>query len=122
MKRMLNYGDLVTVTIQAFKNTPPYTVKTPSGKPKLFKVVEEGKTLGIMYPGRDHDGNWHDAQFTPFDHFAWTVTFTRGSDGMQFHNDTMYNTLVEGKGSVWASAGEPSGISEKVSPDTALQN
>lgn len=94
----LHIGDMVTVTFQAWKDTPPFTVKTPDGKSKLFEVVQKGEILGIMYPGRDYDGNWHDAQHTPFDHFAWTVTFTRQSDGMMFHQDTIYNTLVEGKG------------------------
>lgn len=96
----LHIGDMVTVTIQAWKDTPPFTVKTPDGKPKLFKVVKEGNTPGILYPGRDHDGNWHDAQFTSFDKFAWTVTFTRQSDGMMFHEDCIYHTLAEGEG--WA--------------------
>lgn len=95
---MLKIGDMLTVTIHPFKNTPPYTVKTPDAKLKLFEVVTNQNKLGIMYPGRDNDGNWHDAQFTPFDHFSWTVTFTREPDGMKFHNDTISNTLVEGEG------------------------
>lgn len=69
-------GDMVTVTFSgAWHNAPDYIVQDGNGNAKRFPVVAQGGKLGIMYPGRDFDGIWHDAQFTPFDLFSWTVNF-----------------------------------------------
>lgn len=66
-------GNKVTVTFPGYCD---FTPKDDDGNDMLFDVVEENGVLGLMYPGRDWDGDWHDRQFTPFTSFSYTVIFT----------------------------------------------
>lgn len=72
----LRLGDLVTVTFSGrWHNAPGYTVTDEHGAVKLFEIVEQGGKLGLMYPGRDAAGTWHEAQFTQLNLFSWEVDF-----------------------------------------------
>ena len=72
----LNVGDVVKVTFSRdWCNAPGYTVTDEHGAARLFEIIEQGGKLGIMFPGRDEAGDWHDQQFTALDKFAWTVDF-----------------------------------------------
>lgn len=72
----LHVGNVVTITFSGrWHNAPGYTVQDEFGAVKLFEVIEQGGKMGIMYPGRDEAGDWHEQQFTAFDKFAWTVDF-----------------------------------------------
>lgn len=72
----LNVGDVVKVTFSRdWCKAPGFTVKDEHGEPKLFEVIEQGGKMGIMYPGRDESGDWHDQQFTALDKFTRYVDF-----------------------------------------------
>jgi hypothetical protein len=72
----LHVGDIVKVTFpHSWCNAPGYTVADEHGAVKLFEIVEQGGKMGIMFPGWDEAGEWHEQQFTALDRFAWTVDF-----------------------------------------------
>ena len=70
-------GDKVTVTFPSISpGWHDFTPKDEGGNDRLFDVVEHNGILGVMYPGRDRYGIWHDLQFTPFKNFSHSVIFT----------------------------------------------
>ena len=69
----IKVGDKVTVTFPGYYD---FTPQDENGNDRLFDVVEENGVLGLMYPGRDFNGDWNDRQFTPFTNFSYSVIFT----------------------------------------------
>ena len=53
---------------------------------KLFKVYEHDGKLGI---------DWTENQFTPFEHFAYSVIFENVETGKTFYFDNISNSVVE---------------------------
>jgi hypothetical protein len=72
----LHVGDVVKITFSlGLCNAPGHTVKDEHGAVKLFEIIEQDGKMGILYPGRDEAGEWHEQQFTALDKFAWTIDF-----------------------------------------------
>ena len=69
-------GDKVTITFPCFPGYLDFTPQDDDGNDRLFDVVENNGMLGVMYPGRDRDGVWHDLLFIPFKNFSPSVIFT----------------------------------------------